>query len=200
MSTTIAPGAAAGPGAAPARDQAAATSAPRAGRRRGSVLRPGNHAIVVFGATGDLAHRKLLPGLFHLAIPSAAFMPAVAMLGDAGLAGGSRVIIEKPPPAGRRRPRAAARREGHLRRARSRCLAERARRARPPRAPRGRRAQRPASPAGPEPAGPARAANRAAGRRRADQPGDRPAALPIGPHRPQPSVPDLPQARHHFTR
>ncbi len=29
--------------------------------------RPGNHVIVLFGATGDLAKRKLLPGLFHLA-------------------------------------------------------------------------------------------------------------------------------------
>jgi glucose-6-phosphate 1-dehydrogenase len=29
--------------------------------------RPGSHVIVVFGATGDLARRKLLPGLFHLA-------------------------------------------------------------------------------------------------------------------------------------
>ncbi len=28
--------------------------------------RPDNHVIVVFGATGDLARRKLLPGLFHL--------------------------------------------------------------------------------------------------------------------------------------
>ena len=188
MSTTIAPGAA-GPGAppvreqAPAREQAAAASASRAGRARGSAPRPGNHVIVVFGATGDLAHRKLLPGLFHLAtaglmpdryqiigvspqdmtgeqfrdlarqavadfgtvkpagagwqafarrlsfasadpahtlalagaiaaaerriggtpgrlfhlaIPPAAFVPTVTMLGAAGLAAGSRVIIEKP--------------------------------------------------------------------------------------------------------
>jgi glucose-6-phosphate 1-dehydrogenase len=29
--------------------------------------RPENHTIVLFGATGDLAARKLLPGLFHLA-------------------------------------------------------------------------------------------------------------------------------------
>ncbi|MFG2794929.1 glucose-6-phosphate dehydrogenase [Streptomyces sp. NPDC048419] len=29
--------------------------------------RPVNHVIVLFGATGDLARRKLLPGLFHLA-------------------------------------------------------------------------------------------------------------------------------------
>ncbi len=73
MSTTIAPGAAAGSGAAPARVQAAVASASRAGRARGSVPRPDNHVIVVFGATGDLAHRKLLPGLFHLA--TAGLMP-----------------------------------------------------------------------------------------------------------------------------
>ncbi len=29
--------------------------------------RPDDHVIVLFGATGDLAKRKLLPGLFHLA-------------------------------------------------------------------------------------------------------------------------------------
>ena len=145
--------------------------------------RPGNHVIVMFGATGDLARRKLLPGLFrlavaglmpdayqiigssrrdltgeqfreharqaiaefgtvqpegdaweafqrrlsfasaepgrtdsltaaveraereiggpparlcHLAIPPAAFEPTVTMIGAAGLADGSRVIIEKP--------------------------------------------------------------------------------------------------------
>jgi glucose-6-phosphate 1-dehydrogenase len=34
----------------------------RAGQRR-----PDDHVIVLFGATGDLAKRKLLPGLFHLA-------------------------------------------------------------------------------------------------------------------------------------
>jgi len=32
----------------------------------GGSPRPGNHVIVLFGATGDLAKRKLLPGLFHL--------------------------------------------------------------------------------------------------------------------------------------
>jgi hypothetical protein len=31
------------------------------------VQKPGNHVIVLFGSTGDLARRKLLPGLFHLA-------------------------------------------------------------------------------------------------------------------------------------
>jgi glucose-6-phosphate 1-dehydrogenase len=145
--------------------------------------RPDNHVIVMFGATGDLAKRKLLPGLFrlavaglmpdkyqivgssrreltgeqfrdharqaiaefgtvkpegeaweafqrrlsfasaepgrtgpltaaveqaereigatparlcHLAVPPAAFEPTVTMLGAAGLADGSRIIIEKP--------------------------------------------------------------------------------------------------------
>jgi glucose-6-phosphate 1-dehydrogenase len=33
----------------------------------GHMHRPDNHVIVLFGATGDLAKRKLLPGLFHLA-------------------------------------------------------------------------------------------------------------------------------------
>ncbi len=33
----------------------------------GTPHRPGDHVIVMFGATGDLAKRKLLPGLFHLA-------------------------------------------------------------------------------------------------------------------------------------
>src|SRR6266849_809042 len=36
--------------------------------------RPEDHVIVLFGATGDLARRKLLPGLFHLA--RAGLMPA----------------------------------------------------------------------------------------------------------------------------
>ncbi len=31
-----------------------------------SIPRPEDHVIVLFGATGDLARRKLLPGLFHL--------------------------------------------------------------------------------------------------------------------------------------
>ena len=33
----------------------------------GSMQHPDDHVIVLFGATGDLAKRKLLPGLFHLA-------------------------------------------------------------------------------------------------------------------------------------
>ena len=36
----------------------------RDGIRR-SLSRPDDHVIVLFGATGDLARRKLLPGLFH---------------------------------------------------------------------------------------------------------------------------------------
>jgi glucose-6-phosphate 1-dehydrogenase len=38
----------------------------KASRRSGP--RPGNHIIVLFGATGDLAKRKLLPGLYHLSV------------------------------------------------------------------------------------------------------------------------------------
>ena len=34
---------------------------------------PDNHVIVIFGATGDLARRKIIPGLFHLA--SAGLLP-----------------------------------------------------------------------------------------------------------------------------
>ena len=45
----------------------------RPGRLRGSMPRPDNHVIVMFGATGDLARRKLLPGLFRLA--AAGLMP-----------------------------------------------------------------------------------------------------------------------------
>jgi glucose-6-phosphate 1-dehydrogenase len=185
MSTTIVTARAAdGFRAAPARRRAALTSAPaRPGRAHGPAPRPDNHIIVMFGATGDLARRKLLPGLFrlaaaglmpdryqiigasrrhmtddqfreharlaitefgdgepageawqtfvrslsfasadpartlslveavataerqiggtpgrlfHLAVPPAAFEPTVTMLGSAGLARGSRVIVEKP--------------------------------------------------------------------------------------------------------
>ena len=41
--------------------------------RSRSGPRPDNHVIVLFGATGDLAKRKVLPGLFHLAV--AGLMP-----------------------------------------------------------------------------------------------------------------------------
>src|SRR3954463_13813622 len=44
-----------------------------------SPLRP--YVIVLFGATGDLARRKLLPGLFHLA--QAGLLPEYRILGTA---------------------------------------------------------------------------------------------------------------------
>src|SRR3954451_9457203 len=43
-----------------------------------SPLRP--HVIVLFGATGDLARRKLLPGLFHLA--QAGLLPESRIIGS----------------------------------------------------------------------------------------------------------------------
>jgi glucose-6-phosphate 1-dehydrogenase len=46
--------------------------------------RPGNHVIVLFGATGDLAKRKLLPGLYHLFV--AGLLPE-----------GFRIIGSAPP-------------------------------------------------------------------------------------------------------
>src|SRR5260370_42276369 len=50
-------------------------AAERETRRRGMEMAPpDDHVIVLFGATGDLARRKLLPGLFHLA--KAGLMPA----------------------------------------------------------------------------------------------------------------------------
>ena len=36
-------------------------------RKAAGVQTPDDHVVVLFGATGDLARRKLLPGLFHLA-------------------------------------------------------------------------------------------------------------------------------------
>src|SRR5437870_2913222 len=44
-----------------------------------SPLRP--HVIVLFGATGDLARRKLLPGLFHLA--QAGLLPEFRIIASA---------------------------------------------------------------------------------------------------------------------
>jgi glucose-6-phosphate 1-dehydrogenase len=66
--TTLTAEAASGLRAAPARTQAAATSASaRPCRTQRPASRPDNHIIVTFGATGDRARRKLLPGLFRLA-------------------------------------------------------------------------------------------------------------------------------------
>ena len=51
-----------------------------------TTKRPPDHVIVLFGATGDLAKRKLLPGLFHLAV--------------AGLLPQRYRIVGTSPPAG----------------------------------------------------------------------------------------------------
>jgi glucose-6-phosphate 1-dehydrogenase len=51
-----------------------------------TTQRPPDHVIVLFGATGDLAKRKLLPGLFHLAV--------------AGLLPQRYRIVGTSPPAG----------------------------------------------------------------------------------------------------
>ncbi|MGW1195220.1 glucose-6-phosphate dehydrogenase [Streptomyces sp. NPDC002536] len=48
------------------------TGPARSAERHGPL--PEDHVVVLFGATGDLARRKLLPGLFHLA--RAGLMPA----------------------------------------------------------------------------------------------------------------------------
>jgi glucose-6-phosphate 1-dehydrogenase len=49
------------------------TSAASPNSMASEATRPGDYVIVMFGATGDLARRKLLPGLFHLA--AAGLMP-----------------------------------------------------------------------------------------------------------------------------
>jgi glucose-6-phosphate 1-dehydrogenase len=61
-----------GPGRARAAESGAAVTGaaklrPATRRQRMAVDPPDDHVIVLFGATGDLARRKLLPGLFHLA-------------------------------------------------------------------------------------------------------------------------------------
>ena len=53
---------------------AAAKPGAAASRGKMAVTPPDDHVIVLFGATGDLARRKLLPGLFDLA--KAGLMPA----------------------------------------------------------------------------------------------------------------------------
>jgi glucose-6-phosphate 1-dehydrogenase len=50
------------------------SATPRRDERRENVAPSDDHVIVLFGATGDLAKRKLLPGLFHLA--NAGLLPA----------------------------------------------------------------------------------------------------------------------------
>jgi glucose-6-phosphate 1-dehydrogenase len=62
-----------------------------------SAAEPGNYADLV--AAVQRAEKEIggTPGrLYHLAIPPVAFTSVVQMLGESGLAGGARVIIEKP--------------------------------------------------------------------------------------------------------
>src|SRR4051794_39412160 len=56
------------------------------GRTRSVV--PDDHVLILFGATGDLARRKLLPGLFHLAV--AGLMPARFRIIGSGRPSGGR--------------------------------------------------------------------------------------------------------------
>ncbi len=42
------------------------SESPRPRNGDNGAAQPDDHVIVLFGATGDLARRKLLPGLFHL--------------------------------------------------------------------------------------------------------------------------------------
>ncbi len=85
----------------PARRATAATTVPgRVERIRGGA-RPDPHAIVLFGAAGDLAARKLLPGFFHL--QQAELLPerfrivgtAEQELDDAGFAEHARAAVEE---------------------------------------------------------------------------------------------------------
>src|ERR1043165_9024998 len=49
-------------------------------RERARALpKPDPHVVVLFGATGDLSRRKLIPGLFHLA--RAGFIPDCRVIG-----------------------------------------------------------------------------------------------------------------------
>ena len=44
----------------------AVSSADAASEQARELPKPEPHVLVLFGATGDLARRKLIPGLFHL--------------------------------------------------------------------------------------------------------------------------------------
>ncbi len=66
-------------------DTMSSNSPPRPAARRPSRVPP-NHVLVLFGATGDLAKRKLLPGLFHMA--RAGLLPeGFRIVGTAPIAG-----------------------------------------------------------------------------------------------------------------
>ncbi len=62
------------------------TAGPGGPREAALPEHPDPHVIVLFGATGDLAKRKLLPGLFHLA--AAGLLPqGYRIIGSAPAAG-----------------------------------------------------------------------------------------------------------------
>ena len=61
----------------PAQTIAYPSPSARASRRGAEVIPP--HVIVLFGATGDLARRKLIPGLAHLAL--SALAPDIQVIG-----------------------------------------------------------------------------------------------------------------------
>jgi glucose-6-phosphate 1-dehydrogenase len=61
--------------------------APAAARRAIRPAVPQDHVLILFGATGDLAKRKLLPGLFHLAV--AGMMPERYRIIGSGLPEGA---------------------------------------------------------------------------------------------------------------
>ena len=73
--------------------------------------RPENHVIVLFGATGDLAKRKLLPGLFNL--HCAGLMPEEYRV--IGVVPTVERALRRGVPAARTRCRRGARHEGALR-------------------------------------------------------------------------------------
>jgi hypothetical protein len=64
---------------------------------RGSAPWPGNYIIVLFGATVNLARRKLLPGLFHLGqvASTGAICPFTAVMTPAPR---PHHLVRRPPP------------------------------------------------------------------------------------------------------
>ena len=99
----------------------------RRGRADRSGPRPDNHVFVLFGATGDLAKRKLLPGLFHLA--AAGLLPERYRI--IGSAAGSSAMTDEAVPRARARRRwsssATASRPGRMGRVRRAPVLRRAR-------------------------------------------------------------------------
>ena len=120
----------------PSRMSLAAASA---STERADTRIPEDQVIVLFGATGDLARRKLLPGMFHLA--QVGLMPQRFRIIGAARRARRRGVPRAGPRVGRRLGPALARRRGlgpllrvaALRRRRRRASRRSARRS-PPRA------------------------------------------------------------------